>query len=99
MNVRRTVAGTTLGLAIALTGATAAFADDPTYPPTTPSPTTKGAVLPSVTPSVADTSQSVTPSSLAFTGTDALEWGVAGLVLVAAGTGLVVATRRRGVRA
>ncbi len=93
MNVRRSAAGLTLGLALVVSGASAAFADA-TYPPSTPTVSDTVEVLPSAT--APDSSNDVSPSSLAFTGTDVLEWSIAGLVLVAAGTGLVVAARRRG---
>jgi LPXTG-motif cell wall-anchored protein len=100
VNVRRSAAGLTLGLALAVSGASAAFAADPTYPPTTPSPTTSGVVVSTDAPSVADTSAEVVESdALPRTGTDVLEWSLAGLGLVAAGAALVVVTRRRGVRA
>ncbi|GAB3592704.1 hypothetical protein GCM10027446_13790 [Angustibacter peucedani] len=98
MNVRRSAAGLTLGLALVVSGASAAFADA-TYPPSTPSPTSSVAHVSS--PTVLDTDAEVSPSADALprTGTDVLEWSIAGLGLVAAGAALVVVTRRRGVRA
>jgi hypothetical protein len=103
MNVRRSIAAGSLGAAMVLgTAMAATAADDPTYPPSTPSPTSIGKVLPTGAASVAGVSlaadQADNPGSLPFTGADVARWGGAGLVLLGAGGVLLVAGRRRGAR-
>jgi LPXTG-motif cell wall-anchored protein len=76
-------------------------AECPVTPTPTPSPTVGGVkhtAPPTVTPTVEGVKHSAAAPALAYTGTEAGSYGAIGLLLLVAGSGLVLVTRKRGAR-
>lgn len=88
--IQRVLGGVGVAAALALVGAPAAHAGNGNYPPSV-DPSQTATVTPQVKGAAA-----TAPTSLAFTGSDVAVVGGAAAVLVAAGAGLVVRSRRRG---